>query len=95
MPDLGSVGIDLTTLRLMYDEWCQGAKKSGLERRYLHKPESHGKLFTALVREHLGIDTERRSTLATQRDELQREVRRLRALLVEHGVDPDQVSFTQ
>ena len=46
MGDLDAHGITIETLRQMYDEWRSGAKKSDLERRYLNKPESHGKLFT-------------------------------------------------
>lgn len=86
--DLGEYGITKEVLQEMYEKWCAGAKKSELERTYLHKPESHGKLFTTLVREHLGIETERRSSLTAERDELRREVGRLTALLREHGIDP-------
>jgi hypothetical protein len=87
--DLDDYGIDLATLRRMYDEWCAGAKKSHLERKYLNKPESHGKVFTNLVRTHLGIETERRSGLHDERDQLRKEVARLRRLLNEHGINPD------
>lgn len=87
--ELAEYGIDLDTLREMYEAWLQGAKKSDLERRYLNKPESHGKLFTTLVREHLGIETERPSHLAQRNRELEAENQRLRALLKAHGVDPD------
>lgn len=59
MADLAELGIDLRVLREMYDQWLNGPKKSELERRYLDKPESHGELFTALVRERLDIKTER------------------------------------
>jgi hypothetical protein len=86
---LEDLGIDLDTLRRMYDEWRAGAKKSDLERRYLNKPESHGKLFSSLVREHLGIETEKRSSLAAEKDALAHEVARLRRLLIAHGIDPD------
>lgn len=88
MPDLNDYGIDIATLRQMYDLWCDGAKKSDLERRFLNKPESHGKLFTGLVREHLGIETERKSHLTAERDDLAREVARLKALLRKNGIDP-------
>jgi hypothetical protein len=88
MADLADHGIDEATLRLMYQLWCDGAKKSHLERRFLNKPESHGKLFTALVREHLGIETEKRSPMTAERDELRHEVQRLKALLHAHGIDP-------
>lgn len=88
MSELSDYGIDLVTLGQMYDEWCRGAKKSDLERRYLDKPESHGKLFTALIRQHLGVETERKSALNAERDDLRREVARLRALLTAHGIDP-------
>lgn len=85
-------GIDLATLRRMYAEWEAGAKKSALERQYLNKPESHGKLFTSLVREHLKIDTEKRSTLTQRLRDAERENARLRALLRAHGIDPGRPS---
>lgn len=88
MGELGDYGITLEVLRQMYDEWCQGATKSDLERRYLNKPESHGKLFTSLVREHLGIETEKQAPITAERDHLRREVERLTALLRQHGIDP-------
>jgi len=88
MGELADYGIDIDTLRAMYDAWLAGAKKSDLERRYLKKPESHGKLFSSLVREHLGIETERRSHLTDERDQLTAEVRRLQQLLRSHGIDP-------
>lgn len=88
MGELSDYGIDAATLQRMYELWCEGAKKSDLERRFLNKPESHGKLFTALVREHLGIETEKRSSLTAERDELRCEVIRLKALLRQHGIDP-------
>jgi hypothetical protein len=95
MGELSDYGIDAETLRRMYEMWCEGAKKSDLERRFLNKPESHGKLFTTLVREHLGIETEKRSTLTAERDELRREVARLKTLLRQHGIDPTTGRITQ
>lgn len=88
MGELSDYGITVDVLRRMYEEWRGGAKKSDLERRYLHKPESHGKVFTSLVREHLGIETEQKSHLTAERDELAREVARLTTLLRQHGIDP-------
>ena len=88
MGELADYGVDLDTLRTMYDEWLAGAKKSHLERRYLDKPESHGKLFSSLVREHLGIETEQRSHLTDERDQLAAEVHRLTQLLRSHGINP-------
>src|SRR5688500_11414115 len=87
VPDLADYGIDLTTLRRMYDEWKEGAKKSVLERRYLNRSEAHGKLFSNLVREHLGIETERRSSLAAENEVLRAENQPLRKLLRDHGID--------
>jgi hypothetical protein len=89
VPALDEHGIDLATLREMYDAWCAGATKSELERRYLDAPQSHGKLFTALVREHLGIETERRSAQRATIEELQQEIARLRGLLRRHGIRDD------
>jgi hypothetical protein len=40
------------------------------------------------VRQHLGIDTEQKSQLTAERDELLREVQRLKALLRDHNIDP-------
>lgn len=68
MPDLDALGIDRHLVERIYAEWQAGASKSALERRYFDKGESHGKLFTALVKQELGIDTERASR---QREELQ------------------------
>lgn len=83
MAELEDYGLTLGALRDMYDEWVQGASKSELERRYLGKPESHGKLFTSLVRRFLGFDTEQRSPLVVENA-------RLRALLRQHGIDPEE-----
>ena len=88
--DLDELGIDLATLRRMYELWKGGAKKSDLERQFLNKPESHGKLFTNLVRQHLGIETEQKSQLKIECDALDQEVTRLRALLRSHGIDPNE-----
>lgn len=88
MPDLDDLGIDIDVVREMYDRWRGGATKSELERRYLNAPQSHGKLFSSLVREHLGIETEHRSGQTARLAELELENRRLRALLVAHGIDP-------
>jgi hypothetical protein len=92
MGELADYGITKDVLQQMYDEWVGGAKKSDLERRYLQKPESHGKLFSTLVRQHLGIETERRSHMTDERNELRGEVRRLRSILLAHGIDPDMVA---
>ena len=85
--DLADYGIDLAALQEMLDLWRTGVSKSELERRYLGKPESHGKLFTALVREHLGVETERPSKQSAHVAELEAEVRRLHDLLEAHGID--------
>ncbi len=89
MAELEDYGIDLDTLRVMLDEWRAGANKSALERRYLNRPESHGKLFTSLVRQHLGVETERRSSQTERIATLESEVARLRGLLLAAGIDPD------
>lgn len=79
MPDLDALGIDRNTVERMYADWQAGAAKSALERRYLGKGESHGKLFTALVKQELGIDTERASHLREEIQRLREENTRLRA----------------
>lgn len=88
MGDLSEYGLDIATLREMYERWRAGATKSSLERDYLDAPQSHGKLFTSLVREHLGVETERRSSQSDRIAELEREVEHLRRLLRERGIDP-------
>lgn len=86
MPSLEELGIDKATVQEMYDKWTAGAKKSQLERKYLSKPESHGKLFTYLVREHLGIETERSSDQTQRLHRLEAENRALKELLKSHGI---------
>jgi hypothetical protein len=88
MADLKDYGIDLVTLQSMYDQWCAGAKKSHLERTYLSEPESHGKVFSSLVREHLGVETEVRSPLAAENARLGDENARLRERLARAGIAP-------
>lgn len=88
MAELSEYGIDIDMLRWMYDQWCAGAKKSSLERDYLAAPQSHGKLFSTLIREHLGIETEKRSGQSDHIAELEREVERLRRLLIKHDINP-------
>lgn len=88
MGELADYGLDIDTLRAMYSAWPAGSKKSDLERRFPKKLESDGKLFLSLVREHLGIETERRSHLTAECDQLAAEVRRLQQLLRSHGIDP-------
>lgn len=87
MGDLGDHSIDLPTLRRMYEAWSEGATKSELERGYLAAPQAHGKLFTSLVREHLGIETEKRSAQSARIEALEKEVARLRAVLKAHGIN--------
>lgn len=79
MPDLDALGIDRAVVERMYEEWRAGAPKSALERRYFDKGESHGKLFTALVKQELGVDTERSSRLGEEIGLLREENARLRA----------------
>jgi hypothetical protein len=79
VPDLDALGIDRAVVQRMYDDWQAGASKSALERRYFDKGESHGKLFTALVKQELGVDTERASRLGEEIQLLREENARLRA----------------
>jgi hypothetical protein len=70
MSDLEVYGIDSATLERMYEEWKTGTSKSALERRYLGRDGSHGKLFTSLVRRFLNPETEERHPLAIENDRL-------------------------
>jgi hypothetical protein len=79
LPDLDALGIDRAVVEKMYAEWQAGAAKSALERRYLDKGESHGKLFTALVKQELGVDTERASHPREEIHRLREEIKELRA----------------
>lgn len=81
MADLDDYGISQAELETMYAEFLNGVSKSELERKYLGKPESHGKLFSSLVLRYLGIETEKRSPQSREVERLQRLVRSL-------GADP-------
>lgn len=88
MAELTDYGIDLATLRAMYQQWQRGVPKTHLEAQYLHKTQSHGKLFSSLVKRYLGHETERTHPLAEEAARLRDENRRLRDLLQRHGIDP-------
>jgi hypothetical protein len=79
VPDLAALGIDRQTVDRMYAEWQAGASKSELERRYLGKGDSHGKMFTALVKQEFGVDTEHASPLRREIQRLREENNQLRA----------------
>ena len=72
----------------MYAEFLAGTSKSELERRYLNRPQSHGKAFSQLVRDHLGIETEERSRQA-------REITRLHSVVHSLGGDPRRSSLLE
>lgn len=76
--ELEDYGLDKVSLQKMYEEWQAGASKSDLERRYLGKVESHGKLFSSLVRRYLGVDTEKTHPMVAENASLKAEVARLR-----------------
>lgn len=63
----------------MHDRWKAGEKKSALEREFWGDVKSHGQAFSAYVREHLGIETVRRSPMAARLSEAE-------ALLRVHGI---------
>lgn len=88
MADIEGYDIDLVTLQTMYEQYLRGASKSSLEREYLDKPESHGKVFSSLVRKYLGVETEKRSALANENERLRRLLRRLGV------VDPSRLEST-
>ena len=95
--DLGSFAIwasgDLLDNRVrgIYAEWLVGQAlgciEPGSNRQEWDAVDfryrGHGKLFTSLVRTHLGIETERRSKTVLENE-------RLRRLLRKHGIDPDE-----
>lgn len=70
----------------MYAEPQSGVPKTHLELKYLGKTESHGKLFSSLVR-YLNQDTERTHPLAEEARRLKEENQRLRDLLQAHGIE--------
>lgn len=82
------IEVDRAIVEAMYAEYLVGAKKSALERKYLGGGDAHGKRFTKLVLEHLGIDTERTSRQSQRIADLEAEVARLRSILAAHGLDP-------
>jgi hypothetical protein len=82
MPSLSGYGITLEELKEMHQRWKNGEAKSTLEIEYLGRTGSHGKLFTSLIRTHLGIETERKSKTVIENE-------RLRVLLRSHGINPD------
>lgn len=69
--------------RDMYRAWQSGVAKSEIERRFLGTTRAHGKRFSTIVRNNLGIETERVHPLAVENQ-------RLRALLRRHGIDPNE-----
>jgi hypothetical protein len=81
-------GIDEAILREMYQTWLDGdLSKSALEQRYLGTSSHHGKLFTRLVRQHLGIETGKQHAMSRRNELLMREVGRLRRLVEQLGGD--------
>jgi hypothetical protein len=81
-------GIDLATLRLMYEDWSdRKVPKSVVEARYLRTRRHHGKLFNSLVRRYLGVETERPSASRQRILTLEAENRHLRKLLELHQIE--------
>ena len=68
--------------RDMYDAWLSGVPKSDVELRFLGTSRAHGKRFSLIVERNLGIQTEQVHPLAAENA-------RLRALLKDHNIDPD------
>jgi hypothetical protein len=69
--------------RDMYHAWVSGTTKSEIELRFLGTTRAHGKRFSTIVRNNLGIETEKTHPLTVENN-------RLRALLRQHGIDPDE-----
>jgi hypothetical protein len=67
--------------RDMYRQWLDGVPKSVIEQRFLGTGRAHGKRFSTIVRNQLGIDTEKQHPLVAENE-------RLRRLLRAHGIDP-------
>lgn len=87
MAELADYGITEETLAQMYAEWQAGVPKSRLEEKYLKKTESHGTLFSGLVRRYLGKETERAHPLSAEVARLREENERLRQLLKRHAIE--------
>lgn len=86
--ELEDYGIDRETLERMYSEWREKkVPKTVVEQRYLGTRRHHGKLFSKLVEQHLGISTEQEHPMHARIRELESEVDRLRAILRENGID--------
>lgn len=93
-------GIDIATLRAMYEEWdVDKVPKSVVEARYLRTRRFHGKLFSRLVRAYLGIETEKPHQLVTRLREMETYVEILREQLRCAGLEPvsppEQMAFKQ
>lgn len=94
LTELADYGIDLGILKEMYREWSEmRVPKSVVEQRYLGTRRHHGKLFSKLVWQHLGIRTElphplalRAAALADRVAALESEASLLRELLESRGV---------
>lgn len=80
-PRLGTADEHLLA-RDMYHEWLNGVPKSVVEQRFLGTSRAHGKRFSTIVRNQLGIDTEKQHPLVAENE-------RLRRLLRGHGINPD------
>lgn len=72
----------------MHQRWLAGEKKSALEREYWDDGSSHGQAFSAFVREHLGIETVKRSAQAQR-------LERAESLLRVHGIEFDDEGLAQ
>ena len=65
-----------------------GVPKSTIEAEYLGTVRAHGKVFTAFIRQTLGIETEKRHPMSIKNEELTSENRRLQGMLTDLGFDP-------
>lgn len=63
----------------MYDRWLKGESKNKIEREMLDDPKSHGKAFSRIVREELGIETEDEHPMIVENKRLKLRIKELEA----------------
>ena len=70
---------DIALARELFEAWQNGESKGSLERRIWNVGSLHGRHFDRFIHDTLGLETTRRSKQSELIDELQRQIRSLRA----------------